>query len=318
MGPGERAGSVPAVPEAETAGQTGVAAVVVTHRRPRLAGDLVRSLVHDEGLWPGQVVVVVSGEGGLDDPGLEDSVRMVRLATNVGPGGGFREGLRRAFDDASVEWAYLCEDDVGLLGLPVPRVASLIEAVREQPGTAAATGAVVAYGRRFDRRGHAANVVPPADSPRLVPVDVAAWGATLVHRAVVDRGVLPDPEWYFGYEDFDFFCRVRAAGLSVLVDGVSARAVAATQTSRGREEVIAGARPTDGDESWRAYYVARNFFLLARTHGSPRWVGWHLAYSGRRLQLARSGAERAAIVHGLVDGVRGRRGAHARYGRDGG
>jgi hypothetical protein len=303
------------VPEAANEGLDGVTAVVVTHRRPRLAGDLVRSLIHDEGFRPQQVVVVVSGEGGLDDAGLEDSVRMVRLATNVGPGAGFREGLRRAFD-GSVEWAYLCEDDVVLSGLPVPRVASLLEAVRRRSPTSMPVGAVVAYGRRFDRRGHASNVVPPAGGPRLVPVDVAAWGATLVHRAVVERGVLPDPEWYFGYEDFDFFCRVREAGLAVLVDAESARAVAATQTSRGREEAIAGARPTDGDESWRAYYVARNFFLLARAHGSVRWVGWHLAYSGRRLQLAGSGAERSAIVHGLIDGARGRRGAHARYGRD--
>jgi len=26
---------------------------------------------------------------------------------------------------------------------------------------------------------------------------------------VFDAGVLPDPEWFFGLEDFDFFCRVR-------------------------------------------------------------------------------------------------------------
>ena len=51
-------------------------------------------------------------------------------------------------------------------------------------------------------------------------------------RAVVEAGVLPDPEWFFGYEDFDFFCRVHAAGYCVLVDDVAARAVADQQTSR--------------------------------------------------------------------------------------
>jgi hypothetical protein len=292
----------------------GVAAVVVTHRRRRLAGDLVRSLIDAEGFDPKQIVVVVSGEGGLDDPGLEAAVRMERLATNEGPGAGFRLGLLRAFADPTTRWAYLCEDDVGLFNLPVPRVDALLQRSREWSGPAR-PGAVVAYGRRFDRRGHAANVVPGAGEPPLVPVDVAAWGATLVAREVVERGVLPDPSWYFGYEDFDFFCRVREAGLAVLVDGASARAVEATQTSRGRADAIDGARQSDGDESWRAYYVARNFFLLARAHGTRRWLAWHLAYSARRAQLASGRAERSAILHGLFDGARGRRGPHPKYAR---
>jgi hypothetical protein len=292
----------------------GVAAVVVTHRRRRLAGDLVRSLIDAEGFDPAQIVVVVSGEGGLDDPQLEAAVRMERLATNEGPGAGFRLGLLRAFADPATRWAYLCEDDVGLFHLPVPRVTALLERSGEWSGPDR-PGAVVAYGRRFDHRGHAANVIPGEGDPPLVPVDVAAWGATLVTREVVERGVLPDPSWYFGYEDFDFFCRVRAAGLAVLVDGASARAVEATQSSRGRTEAIEGSRASDGDESWRAYYVARNFFLLARAHGTRRWLGWHLAYSVRRAQLASGRAERSAILHGLVDGARGRRGPHPRYAR---
>ncbi len=78
---------------------------------------------------------------------------------------------------------------------------------------------------------------------------------------------------------------------------------------------MAGVRPNDADEPWRAYYVARNFMHLARAHGSPSWTAWHFAYSARRLQLATSNEERRATVHGLVDGMRGRLGAHPRYQR---
>ena len=289
--------------------------MVLTHRRPRLAGDVVRSLLGEEGFAPENVIVVVNGIGGLDDHRLEKSVRMVRLATNLGPAGGFREGLLRAFEDPTTEWAYLCEDDVTLFGLPAPRVAGLLRSLHNDPSLGA-TGAVVAYGRRFVGRGHSDNVVPPTDAPPLVPVDVAAWGATLVSRAVVDRGVLPSPEWYFGYEDFDFFCRVRKAGMSVLVDAASARAVQQAQTSAGRDASISYDRPTDSEEPWRAYYVARNFFHLSRAHGSTSWLAWHLAYSARRLQRASNGAERAATLHGLLDGVRGRVGAHPRFQRE--
>jgi len=297
----------------------GVAAVVVTYRRRRLAGNVVRSLLGTEGFDPSHVIVVVNGEGGLDDTDLEDRVFLHRLPANLGPAGAFRHGLIEAFSDPSVEWAYLCEDDVGLFAVPAPRVADVVGRA-EAAGRAAGPdeppiGAVVSYGRLFTARGgHTVNSVPASGGAfGLAPVDVACWGATLVARAVVDAGVLPDTDWFFGYEDFDFFCRLRAAGFSVMVDVAAARAVADQQTSRGRADTLAPHRPVDAEEAWRAYYVARNFVTFARRHGTPSWQAWHLVYSVRRLQLAGGRLERSAYLHGLWDGFRGRLGPNPRY-----
>jgi hypothetical protein len=290
-----------------------VTAVVLTHKRPSLAGDVARSLTGREGFRAQRVVVVVNGDGGLDDPDLQSRVRTVRLTTNLGPAGGFRAGMEEAFSDPSTRWAYLCEDDVGLFSLPSPRVSRLVRLV--EAGDSSRVGAVVAYGRRFVGRGaHTLNTVPP-EGVELAPVDVACWGATLVSRSVRDAGVLPDPAFFFGLEDFDFFCRVRAAGYTVLVDGEAARQVAAEQTLGGRHDALRLRRPTDLDEPWRAYYNARNSFELARRHGRASWHAWHLAYSARRIQLASGWAERRAILHGLWDGARGRLGEHPGYGR---
>jgi hypothetical protein len=307
-----------AAPPDSPAGPPGtVTAVVLTYRRPRLAGDVVRSLLGREGLRPDHVVVVVNGEGGLDDPDLESSVRMVRLPVNTGPAGGFRAGLEAAAADPGCQWVYLCEDDVGLFDLPTPRLADLVARVEALAPVHPAVGAVVAYGRCFVGRGaHTVNVVPPEAG--FVPVDVACWGATLVSRRGVDAGVLPDPELFFGVEDFDFFCSLREAGFEVLVDGEAARAVAGQQTNEGRDEAIRGDRPNDAAEAWRAYYHARNSMELARRHGRPSWMAWHLAYSARHLQAARSGAERSAIAHGLWDGIRGRLGLNPDYRRGAG
>jgi hypothetical protein len=291
-----------------------VAAVVLTYRRRRLATEVTRSLIDVEGFPPRRVIVVVNGDGGLDDPSLEERVQMHRLPENVGPGAGFGEGLTVAFSDPDVEWAYLCEDDVGLFDIPAPRVAQVLGRVASL-SSGRPIGAVVSYGRTFTARGgHTENTVPPPGSDQgLAPVDVACWGATLVSRAVFAAGVQPDPDWFFGYEDFDFFSRVRAAGFSVMVDAVAAQAVADQQTSRGRAQALSGDRPVDTDEAWRAYYVARNFFTFARRHGRSSWIAWHLAYSVRRLQLAGSRAERAAYLRGLTDGFRGRLGRNPRY-----
>jgi len=295
----------------------GVTAVILTHMRPSLAGDVARSLIGREGLSPDQVVVVVNGVGGLDDPGLEASVRMVRLPGNLGPAGGFLVGMTEAFSDPSTRWAYLCEDDIGLLPLPSPRLGDLLERIGARESRGHRVGAVVAFGRDFVGRGsHTVNVVPPEGTPDdLDLTDVGSWGATVMSRDVFDAGVLPDTEWYFGLEDFDFYCRIRAAGYEVLVDARAARQVAAQQSTAGRDQALRTRRPTDVDEAWRAYYHARNSFAIARRHGRPSWHAWHLAYSVRRLQRARGGAERRAIAHGLWDGARGRLGEHPRYRR---
>jgi GT2 family glycosyltransferase len=292
-----------------------VTAVVLTHMRPALAGDVTRSLIDIEGLSPDRIVVVVNGVGGLDDPALEAKVRMVRLPVNTGPAGGFRAGMIEAFADPSTRWAYLCEDDVGLFDLPRPRLADLTGRVGSLTGRPTPTGAVVAYGRRFVGRGaHTVNLVPPpGDSGGFTPVDVACWGATLVSRSVFDAGVLPDPEWFFGLEDFDFFCRVRESGFEVLVDDAAARQMAVDQTTAGREEALRDRRPGDDDESWRAYYHARNSLALIRRHGRPSWYVWQLAYTARQLQAARGRAERVAIAHGLWDGTIRRMGENSRY-----
>src|SRR5580704_623103 len=294
-----------------------VTAVVLTHMRPGLAGDVTRSLLEVELLPPDRVVVVVNGVGGLDDPTLESRVRMVRLDRNTGPAGGFRAGLIEAFSDPRIQWAYLCEDDVGLFSLPSPRLADVMGRIKAHVPTRRPLGAVAAYGRSFVGRGaHTVNVVPPPGSPPdLTPVDVACWGATVVSRAVFDAGVLPDPEWFFGLEDVDFFCRIREAGFEVLMDDMAARQVASQQTSAGREAAHRHRRPTDAAEAWRSYYHARNSFAVARRHGRPNWLAWNLVYSARHLQKARSRTERVAIVRGFWDGLWGRMGENPRYGR---
>ena len=106
-----------------------VTAVILTHMRPSLASDLTRSLLEVEGLAADRIVVVVNGVGGLDDPVLESRVRMVRLPENIGPAGGFKAGMIEAFSDSTTRWAYLCEDDIGLLPLPAPRLGDLIDRI---------------------------------------------------------------------------------------------------------------------------------------------------------------------------------------------
>lgn len=292
-----------------------VAALVLTHRRPRLATEVVRGLIEFERIPPHNIFLVVNGEGGLLDPELERSVQVVKLAENIGPAGGYRAGLLHIAAVTSVPWVYICEDDIGLFELPAPRIGRVIEAVGQLPRSDR-VGAVVAYGRHLDRRTGLASVHKVTNaSPRFETVDVAAWGATLLSRSVLDAGVIPDASWFFGFEDFDFWLHVQKVGFAVLVDNESARVTSGRGVGFSREESFADERPNDAEEPWRAYYLARNFLELRRRWGTPRWTFWHLVKSARRLQLAPDGAHRRALVVGLRDGFLRRLGKNSEFQR---
>ena len=296
-------------------GLSSVAAIVVTHRRPRLATQVVRSLLEEERLAPGQVFVIVNGEGGLDDPEIADSIHVIRLPRNLGPAGGFRTGMKAAAAVGSYEWYYLCEDDIGLFDLPVPRLRGLLAQLAsfESQPRSLPVGAVVAYGRDLHPRSGHTTVHTVSDREGFDKVDAASWGASLIHAKVVAAGVVPRDDYFFGYEDFDFFYRLRRAGFLLLLDRRAAANVASQMSLAGRDSAFMGKRPLDVDEPWRAFYVSRNYFLLAREHGSPSWIAAHLCYSIRRLQLAVSRDERHAILRGVLAGVLGRRGEDRRF-----
>ena len=291
-------------------------AVVLTYRRPRHAARLVRSLLEDEGVPASQVIVVVNGEGGLDDSALEHAVTMLTLEDNVGPAGGFARAFRFVRGIAETPWIYACEDDTDLCGPGSPRLGTLIERVeafeREVPGPP--VGVVLASGWNVDlRTGRTTrHLVGDPEAP-FEEVDFGAWDATLVSRRVVDAGIVPDESLFWWAEELDFCLRVRRAGFRVLVD---------VPTSLGRERApdpapeAGRALPTRADEPWCSYYMARNGFLVGRRLGTPTWIMWHLLKTARRLQLAPSNAHRAAIVRGLADGLLGRTGRNASFTRE--
>lgn len=292
-----------------------VVAMVLTHNRPRLAGRAVRNLLESEQIEPGHVVLVINGRGGLDDPGLEQLIRIVRLEENTGPAGGFAAGLQFFLENYDSPWLYLSEDDVTLSGLPVPRIRNLVTRTESWAGDhdAARLGAVVAYGRDLNVTTGITTAHHPRNDTGFEPVDVAPWGASLISRSVVEHGVRPDPEWFFGYEDFDFWLQMRSEGFLLMLDTVAACAATENVFGAGRDSAFIDERPDDTAEPWRAYYVARNFVHLARKHGHPVWILWHTLKSVRRIQLARNRVERRAIVAGFFDGIRGRTGRVDRY-----
>jgi GT2 family glycosyltransferase len=281
-----------------------VVAVVLTYRRPQWASQVVSDLLGNEGLDPSQVVLVVNGEGGLDDPELEKSITVLSLPRNVGPAGAFGQAMKYARDVSTAPWIYLCEDDQAAYHrLPSPRLRNLIDEAerfeREVPGPP--VGVVLASGRSMDMRTGRTHPLGIASSgARLQEADFGPWWGALLSSRVVDEGLFPDENMFWWAEDLEFWLRVRAGGFRVLVDWDSHKAA--------RNKASSG-------EPWCGYYMARNQFYLRRRHGNFRWTILHALKSARRFQLAPSRAHRVAIVRGFGDGLRGRTGRNPEFSR---
>jgi GT2 family glycosyltransferase len=292
----------------------GAEAVVVTYRRPRLATQVVRQLLEVEGFPPSQIHLVVNGDGGLEDRHLQRAIDTLILPENVGASGGFRAGLKHVARSSAMPWLYACEDDVGLFtALPSPRVRRLIARVEglTADGAGEGVGAVVAYGRDINRLTGVTTAHVVQGSTGFEDVDMGAWGATLLAREVVEQGLYPDPRFFWGLADLEYFLQLRAAGLRVLVDCEAARSVDEQAAHPGRAWV--GHRPGRAQESWCAYYYARNFFELRRRYGTPLWTLRHLTKCVRRFQLAPTNAHRRAIARGCWDGAWGRMGKNPAF-----
>src|SRR5207244_13500490 len=167
-----------------------IIALVLTYRRPRLATQAVSSLLDGEGLAATDVLLVINGDGGLDDDRLQSQVHALRLPENTGPAGGFGAGMRSAFEDLPSRWLYLAEDDDALLTLPRPRVATLVERVEafERQVGGLPVGGVVVRGRDLNRRWGTFAPHRPALAEGFDDVDVGPWTGALVSRRVVDAG----------------------------------------------------------------------------------------------------------------------------------
>ena len=164
---------------------------------------------------------MVNGVGGLDDASLEASVTMVRLPSNMGPAGGFcrlDRGLQRPVHPLGLSVRGRHRPP----RLPSPRLVELLGRIERRPRRLPdRDGAVVPFGSSFVPRSHTVNVVPPKACPGTWHPVKYVVGGHRASREVVDAGILPDIDWYFGLEDFDFYCRMREAGFDVLVDARS-------------------------------------------------------------------------------------------------
>jgi GT2 family glycosyltransferase len=249
-----------------------VAVVVVTYNRADLLGrtlDGLAAQTHE----PDAVIVV--------DNASEDHTREVldahrglrlqriHLETNTGGAGGFRAGVRAAYEQG-FDRLWLMDDDV----VPAPDCLAVLMAQDE--------ACVMAV--REDTHGHLVEkaavdfdltrpwqIRPKRDSvesaygdrhamPARVELDVVAFEGPLFRREVVAAVGLPDDSFFIFYDDVDFAFRARRAGFRIWAvrDAVLVR-----QLDFDQQHALG---------TWKGYYMYRNLFAVHFRYGTNALV----------------------------------------------
>lgn len=289
-----------------------VAVVVVTYNRADLLRGMLAGLARLERL-PDAVFVVDNASTDHTAEVLTDAVstglppRLVPITSteNLGGAGGFRMGLKAAYDEG-FDAFWLMDDDV----VPAPDcLTRLLEvdapcliAVREDRRGDLVEKAAL----RFDLRNPLAirpktasidsTYADRASMPATVEVENVAFEGFLVRREVVEAIGLPDPSYFIFYDDVDFAIRARRAGFRVLAvrDAVLVR-----QLDFDQQHDLAG---------WKGYYMYRNLFAVHFRYGENvlvRLKPWLVALVVVLLSPLRGGrAEVRNVTRGLRDARR--------------
>lgn len=96
--------------------------------------------------------------------------------------------------------------------------------------------------------------------PDRVEVENVSFEGFMVHRDVVSRVGFPEEKYFIFYDDVDYALRIRHAGYKIqaIRDAAIIRQLDYT--------------PSKSDNSWKLFYIYRNFFHIHHKYGSSFYV----------------------------------------------
>jgi GT2 family glycosyltransferase len=239
---------------------------IMTYERPVILLDSIKR-IFEQSFSPEKLLVIdnsFSDRTKLLISELADKrIIYYRVGENYGPAGAASIGLR-ILTDQGYDWIYWGDDD------DPPHFPDAFEKMLTDIDSDK-IGIIGATGNRFSRlTGELIRVRQDDISAALregkkwLPVDsVAGNQAMIINSKVVQQGILPDPQFFFGLEELDYCIRVKTSGFSILTH------TELFNRSRIKFNRINYTRPIyspfPAEKLHREYYSTRNgVFLLIR------------------------------------------------------
>jgi GT2 family glycosyltransferase len=238
------------------------AAFIMTYERPQILLDTISKIL--EQTLPPEKILVVDNSESFETQQLVESLadsRIVyyRVGYNAGPAGAAKIGLQILAEE-DYQWIYWGDDD------DPPKSQECFEKLLLNIDSERKPGIIGAVGHKLNQNSM---VIQRTSDSKLknskwIEVDVIAGGmCMIVNGEVVRKGVLPDENLFYGFEELDFCLQVKKAGFYIYV--LSELFEYYRQHSK-RPIERAGKRGLKKSISslWREYYSTRNMLKIAR------------------------------------------------------
>jgi rhamnopyranosyl-N-acetylglucosaminyl-diphospho-decaprenol beta-1,3/1,4-galactofuranosyltransferase len=290
-----------------------VAVVIVTFNRADLLTRMLDGLAAQTRV-PDAVFVVDNAStdhtreiltARLEHPQLP--LQVTHSEENLGGAGGFRLGVRMAYD-AGHDRIWLVDDDVVpatnclevLLAADEPCVAAIREDVRGHLVEKAALDFDLSnpLAMRPKRAAVDDTYTDRAGMPERVELENVSFEGFMFRREVVDRIGLPDASYFIFYDDVDFAVRARRAGYRIwgMRDAVLVR-----QLDFDQQHAL---------DTWKGFYMFRNLFVVHFRYGENplvRLKPWLITVAVVVLSPWRGGRAEARNVIRAIRAARGMR-----------
>ena len=194
------------------------AAFVITKDRPEILISTIGKLLAQT-LVPDYILIVDNSEGAETKSTIQqmadDRIGYHEVGYNSGPAGGAYWGLKLLFEEG-FDWVLWVDDD------DPPKFNNLFEDLFQiiNANDNQFLGMVGAIGERFNRKR--AKIVRLKDDQLKGYLDVDTISGNmfpLISKRVLERGILPTAEFFFGFEDLGFCLATKRAGFHILTSG---------------------------------------------------------------------------------------------------
>jgi len=189
---------------------------IITYNRSQILLDTIKQ-VFEQSVSP-ELLWIIDNSDNLDTDHaiaslLDPRLCYHRMGYNAGPAGGAAKGLQLC-SDSGLDWIYWGDDN------DPPQHSDTFEKLLSVKDDNPYCGILGAVGHFFDhKKGEIKRIQSNLlERKTSVEVEVIAGGMSmLVHRDVVNAGILPNPDLFFGFEELDFCLKAKRRGFTMLV-----------------------------------------------------------------------------------------------------
>jgi GT2 family glycosyltransferase len=236
------------------------AGFIMTYNRSEIIADTIQK-VFDQSLPPEKLLIVDNSDNDKTKKVIktinDNRVCYYQTGYNAGPAGGSKIGLQKLSQEG-YDWIYWGDDD------DPPAFQNEFEHLLGIAREATNCAAVGSSGNKFDRQKGRFIRYKNDELKGVLEVDAIGGNENIIVNGGVVRetGILPTAEPFFGFEDVDFFLRLRDKNYRILVSGKSLynhRQRAGRMHIKSTRNIK---RKIDVDTLWRQYYSFRSLIYI--------------------------------------------------------